>query len=62
MTASPANFSTVPPVELDLLAHRDVELLQLHANALRVAFACERGRPDEVGEENRDELALPAPC
>ena len=44
--------------ELDLLAHRVVEPLELYPHALRVSIACVRGRPDEVGEENRDELAL----
>ena len=48
--------------ELDLLAHRVVEPLELYPHALRVSIACVRGRPDEVGEENRDELALFPAC
>ena len=44
--------------ELDLLAHRVVVPLELYPHALRVSISCVCGRPDEVGEENRDELAL----
>ena len=44
--------------ELDLLAHRVVEALELRTHALGIAIAGVRGRADEVGEENGDELAL----
>ena len=44
--------------ELDLAAHRVVEPLELDSHALRIAIAGERGRPDEVGEQDGDELAL----
>ena len=44
--------------QLDLLAHRGVETLELRADALGIAFAGVGGRSDEVGEENRDELSL----
>ena len=44
--------------ELDLRAHRLVERLELRANTFGIAFGSVRGRADEVGEENRDELAL----
>ena len=47
-----------PARELDLLAHRVVEALELRADALRITIARVRRRADEVGEENRDELAL----
>ncbi len=47
-----------PARQLDLLAHCGVEALELRADALGIAFAGVRGRPDEVGEENRDELSL----
>ena len=60
MTASPANFSTVPPVARSPL-HRSVEALELRADALGIPFSAQRGRADEIGEENRDELALLTP-
>ena len=44
--------------ELDLGAHRVVEPLELYPHALRIAVTGERGRPDEVGEQDGDELAL----
>ena len=44
--------------ELDLLAHRVVEGFELCSHALRVAIAGVGGRADQIGKENRDELAL----
>jgi len=43
---------------LDLLRHRVVEAFEPYANALGILIPGERRRADEVGEENRDELAL----
>ena len=47
-----------PARQLDLLAHRVVEGLEMHPHALRIAVAGVLGRADQVGEENGDELAL----
>jgi hypothetical protein len=45
----------------DLLCHRVVEPVEEEARPLRVLRAAERGRADEVGEDNCGELALLAP-
>ena len=44
--------------ELDLGSHRVVELFELYPHAFRIAITGERGRPDKIGEQDRDELAL----
>jgi hypothetical protein len=48
------------PGGLDLRRHRGVEALQKHADALGVLLARLRRRPDQVGEEDRRDLALVA--
>ena len=58
MTASPTNFSDRPAGALDLGGHRVVETLEQDADALRIAIAGVGGRADEVGEQDRDQLAL----
>ena len=58
MTASPTNFSTVPPCRSRI----DAEILEVppHARAqgLRIRRLAERRRPDEIAEEDRHDLAL----
>ena len=58
MTASPANFSTMPPCVRDAL--RDVLEVGVDAaaNDLGVARGDERGRADEIDEEDGCELAF----
>ncbi len=46
------------PRQLDLVTHGAVEALELRPDALGVTLSGVGGRADEVGEENRDELAL----
>ena len=43
---------------LDLLRHRVIEALETDPYPLGILVAGKRGRADEVGEENRDELSL----
>ena len=43
---------------LDLFRHRLVEAVEAGSNAFGILTARKRGRTDEVGEENRDELPL----
>ena len=57
MTASPMNFSIVPPCRSSDGAHR-VEVAGHHlAQRLRVEPLAERGRPLQVAEDDRDGLA-----
>ena len=58
ITASPANFSTVPPAPSISRAHRVVEALQAGARPFGILLARGRGRVDEIREEDRGELAL----
>ncbi len=43
---------------LDLVRHRLVEALETDADSLGILAACERGRADEVCEDDRDELSF----
>ena len=45
-----------PAGSLDLLGHGFVEALEAQANPFGILVSRQRGRADEVGEENRDEL------
>ena len=56
MTASPANFSTVPPAACDLGGHRVVEPLEPGARPLRVLLVGQRRRAGQVSEEDGGEL------
>ena len=58
MTASPMNFSTVPPNRLDVLFEQLVVRAQRRTDVLGVGAFGERGESDEVDEEHRDDLAL----
>ena len=58
MTASPTNFSTVPPWRSRI----DAQILEVaahpRAQRLRIGRLAERRRADEVAEEDGDDLAL----
>ena len=57
-TASPMNFSTVPPWRLDHLAGGGVIAAQQGVDVLGVGGLAHGGEGDEVAEERRDDLAL----
>ena len=60
ITASPMNFSTVPPCRsIDAAGHVEVAGQQL-ARLLGVAALGQRGEADQVGEEDRHEPPLGA--
>ena len=60
ITASPMNFSTVPPKRSRLAPKASVVRAQDRVDLLRVELLRARGEADEVGEEDGDDLALPA--
>ena len=60
MTASPMNFSTVPPYRSTIARHSVEVRRQELAHVLGVACLGERREPDEVGEEHADQAPLGA--
>ena len=58
MTASPMNFSTVPPSPLELRADAVVVGTEDGAHLLGIELLRFRREPDEVAEEDGDDLAL----
>ena len=62
MTASPMNFSTVPPKSLELRAQPLVVGPEDRLDVLRIERLGARREPDEVGEEDGHDLALAASC
>ena len=62
ITASPMNFSTVPPYR-SMMSARDLEVLREELARLLGVASLGRGREaDEVGEEDGDEAALGRGC
>ena len=62
MTASPMNFSTVPPRCSSSVAQPLVVRAQDRLDVLRVERLGARREADEVGEEDRHDLALAPRC
>ena len=60
MTASPANFSTIPPCVVTQCETLVEERLDAAAHDLGIRAGDERGRVDEVDEQDRGELAFHA--
>ena len=58
MTASPANFSTIPPCVVTQCETLVEEPRHAAAHDLRVGARDERGRADEVDEQHGGELAF----
>ena len=58
ITASPMNFSTVPPYASAHRGERDVDVAQEVAQLLGVHLRRELGRARQVGEDDRGELSL----
>ena len=58
MTASPMNFSTVPPCRSSSLRTRSWYGREDGPHLLRVELLGSRGEADEVAEEDGDDLAL----
>ena len=60
MTASPANFSTMPPCVITQCETRSKNAFTRRRTTSGSLADDERGRPDQVDEEHRRELALDA--
>ena len=62
MTASPMNFSTVPPKRFELGAEPLVVRPENRLHVLGIERLRARGESDEVGEEHRHHLPFPTSC
>ena len=58
ITASPTNFSTVPPACSISTHHRVVKTIQHRPDALGILLARKFGRPHKIGEQNSRDLPL----
>ena len=56
--ASPMYFSIVPPHVVDDRGHRAEVVLEQGAQSFRIELLAQVGRADDVGEQDRGELAL----